>query len=143
MESHKPRIGKKAPGPWSVGKRHAAKPKAVPQIKDKCSEDGRATTRASTCRPLTWTAEQENIIGRAPSAEARLTAAEFRLGDRSKRWEADAADTLRSARLVRSGDDSTSPSAASLWRSQKRSNVADREARGGRRSRMLITGDET
>ena len=35
MESHKPRIGKKAPGPWSVGKRHAAKPKAVPQIKDK------------------------------------------------------------------------------------------------------------
>lgn len=51
------------------------------------------------------------------STEARLTAAaEVRLGDRSKRWEADAADTLCSARLVRSGDDSTSPSAASLRR---------------------------
>ena len=58
-------------------------------------------------------------MSRTPSAEARLTAGEFRLGDRSKRWEADAADTLCSARLVRSGDDSTRPSAASLRRSKE------------------------
>jgi hypothetical protein len=63
---------------------------------------------------------------RTPSAEARLIAVEFGLGDRSKRWEADAADTLCSARLVRSGDD-TSPSTASLRRSQGVREVADRK----------------
>jgi hypothetical protein len=57
------------------------------------------------------------------STEARLTAAaEVRLGDRSKRWEADAADTgyLKSV-----------------------GKVADRKKRGRRRDRMLITGEQT
>ena len=40
MSLHKPRIGKRVPRPKGVGKRHAAKPKAVPQIKDKYLEDG-------------------------------------------------------------------------------------------------------
>jgi hypothetical protein len=91
--------------------------------------------------PLDMDGREENIMGRTLSAEARLTAAEFRLGDRSKRWEARQTPCVPRAL----SDQETTPP-AQAWRAygdlKSVRNVADREARGRGRGRMLITGEQ-
>ncbi|KAL7775223.1 hypothetical protein CFE70_006141 [Pyrenophora teres f. teres 0-1] len=126
MSLHKPRIGDRAPGAKRVGKRQAAKGRAVPQIKDRWFGGWTSYTRASTCRPMPQTTEDEDMdkedgVDSGQTDGSRVSP----WRSRSKRWEREAAKRQPGFRagLVRSGD-TVSTSATMLRRALKGSKPA-------------------
>jgi hypothetical protein len=89
MKSHKPGIGERAPGPKRVGKRHTLllSPRLSRRSR-RVFEGSSATTRARTCRPMSWTTEEEGRDKEDRRAQSFALAIVRNVGER------DAAETL-------------------------------------------------